>query len=414
MTAPTQDLTALLNTLQSAQTTAPTADTIDTPPVHHTPLALPQGPLSPSGTSSSLPPSEPLERFGDRYFAPRSRIFVGNLASSDITEADIRTIFQPYGKIEVITLKSTYGFVQYDNPDSCARALQNENGRMIKGVRLELDLSKASNAKPPGRGRGEQRFDPYKREDGGRGRGMGRGRGRRSASPGPNYPPPFHPMPPPRRGPPPPAPGYGAPQYDAPYDRPYRTSMEPDGEYARRYAQPPFCQILVLDDLDRNFVGFVEGALKRAQITVEAMALPPHVQIRTAVLQKIREGVRAVIFLERKHEQYGRVSLQVFEPRVGDTGVKFEGNPIVQVVMGCRVRRHSCGRCCKYPAACQRSPYPRCLCPHLFATRPCTLCPTSSARYARTRSTALHSTTHASHGTTESRATSHPSTTSGH
>ena len=89
-------------------------------------------------------------------------MFIGNLATERTTEHEIARIFAQFGDIYEISLKKSFGFVQYDNPDSCFAAIKSENRRVIGGIEIgqsyfgfalstsfnpafSLDLSVASN-----------------------------------------------------------------------------------------------------------------------------------------------------------------------------------------------------------------------------------------------------------------------------
>ena len=68
---------------------------------------------------------------------PRSRIFLGNLASEKTSKEELYSIFRKYGNIvEDIVIRKSFGFVQYDNADSALAAIAGENGRIIGGMRL--------------------------------------------------------------------------------------------------------------------------------------------------------------------------------------------------------------------------------------------------------------------------------------
>nr|KAJ3420173.1 hypothetical protein HK105_006006 [Polyrhizophydium stewartii] len=73
---------------------------------------------------------------------PNSRLFIGNLPSEKTTKREIASIFVKYGSILEISLKSSFGFVQYDNPTSCQMAIQCENHRTIGDLKLDLKVSK--------------------------------------------------------------------------------------------------------------------------------------------------------------------------------------------------------------------------------------------------------------------------------
>jgi RNA recognition motif-containing protein len=68
---------------------------------------------------------------------PNCRIFLGNLASERTSKEELQRIFSKYGEIvEDIVMRRSFGFIQYDNPDSASAAIAGENGRMIGGMRV--------------------------------------------------------------------------------------------------------------------------------------------------------------------------------------------------------------------------------------------------------------------------------------
>jgi RNA recognition motif-containing protein len=44
--------------------------------------------------------------------------------------------FSKYGEVVEVALKNNFGFVQFENPNSCARAVEAENGQTFGGVNL--------------------------------------------------------------------------------------------------------------------------------------------------------------------------------------------------------------------------------------------------------------------------------------
>jgi len=97
----------------------------------------------------------------------RARLFIGNLASEKTSQAELRSIFEPYGRItEKLVIRRSFGFVQFDTMESAQAALNGEQGRAVGG--LKIDLSMADNRAAGG---------------GGEGRGGGGGHWRRSRSP---------------------------------------------------------------------------------------------------------------------------------------------------------------------------------------------------------------------------------------
>lgn len=79
---------------------------------------------------------------------PGSRLFIGNLASEHTDKIQMAHVFAKYGNIAEISLKESYGFVQFDNPEACRRAISAEQGRVIAGMMIDL---KSSREKYPGR-----------------------------------------------------------------------------------------------------------------------------------------------------------------------------------------------------------------------------------------------------------------------
>jgi hypothetical protein len=80
---------------------------------------------------------------------PNCRIFLGNLASEKTSKEELHRIFSKYGKIiEDIVIRKSFGFIQYDNPESARAAIEGENGRVIGGMKLDLNL--ADNRQPKG------------------------------------------------------------------------------------------------------------------------------------------------------------------------------------------------------------------------------------------------------------------------
>jgi hypothetical protein len=69
---------------------------------------------------------------------PDSRLFVGNLASEKTSREELARIFAQYGDIFEVVLKESYGFVQYDNPQSCLEAIRMENGRVVAGLKMGM------------------------------------------------------------------------------------------------------------------------------------------------------------------------------------------------------------------------------------------------------------------------------------
>ncbi|XP_033838862.1 heterogeneous nuclear ribonucleoproteins C1/C2 isoform X2 [Periophthalmus magnuspinnatus] len=93
-----------------------------------------------SPTSSSLMASSNVTNKTD----PRSlnsRVFIGNLNTLLVTKADVEAIFSKYGKIVGCSVHKGYAFVQYANERNARSAVAGEDGRMIVGQVLDINLA---------------------------------------------------------------------------------------------------------------------------------------------------------------------------------------------------------------------------------------------------------------------------------
>ncbi|XP_029381112.1 heterogeneous nuclear ribonucleoproteins C1/C2 isoform X4 [Echeneis naucrates] len=93
-----------------------------------------------SSTTSSLMASSNVTNKTD----PRSlnsRVFIGNLNTLLVTKADVEAIFSKYGKIVGCSVHKGYAFVQYANERNARAAVTGEDGRMIVGQVLDINLA---------------------------------------------------------------------------------------------------------------------------------------------------------------------------------------------------------------------------------------------------------------------------------
>ncbi|XP_073704863.1 heterogeneous nuclear ribonucleoproteins C1/C2 isoform X1 [Garra rufa] len=70
-----------------------------------------------------------------------SRVFIGNLNTMLVTKADVEAIFSKYGKIVGCSVHKGYAFVQYVNERTARAAVAGEDGRMIVGQVLDINLA---------------------------------------------------------------------------------------------------------------------------------------------------------------------------------------------------------------------------------------------------------------------------------
>ncbi|KAA0719521.1 Heterogeneous nuclear ribonucleoprotein C [Triplophysa tibetana] len=70
-----------------------------------------------------------------------SRVFIGNLNTMLVTKADVEAIFSKYGKIVGCSVHKGYAFVQFANERTARTAVTGEDGRMIVGQVLDINLA---------------------------------------------------------------------------------------------------------------------------------------------------------------------------------------------------------------------------------------------------------------------------------
>lgn len=293
-------------------------------------------------------------------FPAGSRLFIGNLPTEKVTKRDIFHRFYQHGKLAQISIKQAYGFVQFLDSHACYRALQAEQGQVVRGRKMHLEISKpqkntrnadsgGNNARGGG-ARRRSRSPDYTRggsaSQGGRGvdryTGSNNGtsprdrdfrRGRDDYRPGRS--------PSPRSG----RSGRNRDRSRDRYDGRRRSrSRSPLGRGGGRYRSPsprreviddlplprrpphevPDVQVLVIDDLPREFIAWVERSFQERGVTCNVLLLSPRLSEAAVVRRQIIEGVQAVSKLNERSVQTSKISLQVFDRRGGADQVRFE------------------------------------------------------------------------------------------
>jgi nuclear polyadenylated RNA-binding protein 3 len=98
-----------------------------------------------------------------------------------------------------------------------------------------------------------------------------------------------------------------------------------DPQIPRRNARDiPDIQIILMDELDRGFVGWVEGELRARGIKTDVMLLSQRLSFTTVIRRQILEGVLAVTQLTRRSQDNGKIPLQVFDRKGGANNVRFD------------------------------------------------------------------------------------------
>nr|XP_045013352.1 RNA-binding protein Raly isoform X3 [Jaculus jaculus] len=70
-----------------------------------------------------------------------SRVFIGNLNTALVKKADVETIFSKYGRVAGCSVHKGYAFVQYANERHARAAVLGENGRVLAGQTLDINMA---------------------------------------------------------------------------------------------------------------------------------------------------------------------------------------------------------------------------------------------------------------------------------
>ncbi|XP_029310519.1 heterogeneous nuclear ribonucleoproteins C1/C2 isoform X5 [Cottoperca gobio] len=106
-------------------------------------------PITQTGRQTSISPStdimDPMASSNvTNKTDPRSlnsRVFIGNLNTLLVTKGDVEAIFSKYGKVVGCSIHKGYAFVQYANERNARNAVVSEDGRMIVGQVLDINLA---------------------------------------------------------------------------------------------------------------------------------------------------------------------------------------------------------------------------------------------------------------------------------
>ncbi|RFU30851.1 hypothetical protein B7463_g5495, partial [Scytalidium lignicola] len=303
-------------------------------------------------------------------FPVGSRLFIGNLPTEKVTKRDLFHVFYKYGRLAQISLKQAYGFVQFHDANACYTALDREQGQEVRGRKMHLEISKpqknSRNAQNNAAQSRRSRSPDYSRggnaDRGRHGQGGGRGPDRQNArvpadrdefgrtvrarddyrpgrSPSPSrayrarddYTP------------------HGRDYYDG-RDRRRSRSRSPygrrdNGRYRERSLSPrareanadadlqiprrdlrdvPDVQIILMQELDRGFVSWVEGEFRTRAVKTETMFLSPRLPLDAVIRRQILEGVHAVSQLDMRSQNSSKIPLQVFDRQGGANNVRFD------------------------------------------------------------------------------------------
>ncbi|PIG88268.1 arginine/serine-rich splicing factor [Aspergillus arachidicola] len=305
---------------------------------------------------------------------------VSNLPTERVTKRDLFHIFHKYGKLAQISIKQAYGFIQFLEAPACKQALDVEQGAVVRGRKVHLEISKPQRNTRPGPAPAEPSRAPPAR----RSRSPEYSRGGPPSSRNPRAPTDRYDRPyesprvpfsdfrdepthrrrddyrPPPRSPSPRASAEGTgtglgiePQNDTidgsdagpgpPTQGTEDTAAPAHGPGVPRRAprDVPEVQILVLEEVDRNFIFHVENAFRNRGLRVDVLVLGPRIPLNAAVQRQISEGVLAVVRLARPNQFSRKIPLQVFDRSGGADNVRFNEYPDVEPNIAAEIVFHA-------------------------------------------------------------------------
>lgn len=126
------------------------------------------------------------------------------------------------------------------------------------------------------------------------------------------------------------SPGYGRPdkggfrrRSNSPYGGRSR-HQDKEIDLPRRYgADVPDIQIILQQEVNRDFVGWVENAFKEKGLRPEVMFLHPRFPKDQVIQRQAAEGVHAVVELDMRAQNRGKIPVQVFNRSGGSNNVRF-------------------------------------------------------------------------------------------
>lgn len=289
-------------------------------------------------------------------FPEGSRLFIGNLSAERVPKKEVFDVFSPYGRLAQISLKQAYGFVQYHKVSEGQAATDALQGVEICGRKIHLEISRAQKKDGDGDRRGghggrgghHQQNDRQNDRHNNRDRDRTRFDGRRNEGFRPHSPAPSHgphsrqgsygrgdrgrwdaPSDFARRGRSrSPQAGYGGSNYRRRSPSPYRRgppASEADLDIPRRYGpEVPDVQLLLLQEVNRDFVGWVQEAFIERGLKVEVMFLNPRFPRDLVIQRQVVEGVHGVAELDYRSQSTAKIPLQTFDRSTGRHNARFD------------------------------------------------------------------------------------------
>ena len=119
------------------------------------------------------------------------------------------------------------------------------------------------------------------------------------------------------------------PDHDAPYRNRSPRGFDPDDEanlpiLRRNPRDVPDVQIIIVDEVDRTFVGYIQQSFRDRRLICDVMQLP-RVSLAAVVKRQVVEGVQGVVKIFRKSQLTGKIPLQVYKRSTGMSNIGFDG-----------------------------------------------------------------------------------------
>ena len=110
----------------------------------------------------------------------------------------------------------------------------------------------------------------------------------------------------------------------SPQSRPKSGSEDLDLPPRRYGSDVPDVQIILQPDLNRDFVNWVENALKAKNLKTNVMYLHPRFPKDQVIQRQAAEGVHAVIDLDLRSQSISKIPVQAFDRSAGASSVRFD------------------------------------------------------------------------------------------
>jgi nuclear polyadenylated RNA-binding protein 3 len=116
-------------------------------------------------------------------------------------------------------------------------------------------------------------------------------------------------------------------QYRERSPSPRQPYVVPQPQYAAPHRDPstiPDVQIVLMEQLDGDFISWVVRELSSRGLKSEVMFLGPHEPLESIVQRQMVDGVHGICLLTMRSQSMSKIPLQVFKRRPGSTEIQFD------------------------------------------------------------------------------------------